>query len=126
MFVAILRKNDKEWAIPGGMVDPGETISMTLKREFTEEALNSLSDSQRYLINQNLIKLNCILVKIILINYFKMDIYYIKVMSMILETQTTLGWKLKVNFRLLELPVREFLLCMNVPKSMINEVFTVI
>lgn len=47
MFVAILRKNDKEWAIPGGMVDPGETISMTLKREFTEEALNSLSDSQR-------------------------------------------------------------------------------
>lgn len=47
MFVAILRKNDNEWAIPGGMVDPGETISMTLKREFTEEALNSLSDSQR-------------------------------------------------------------------------------
>jgi ADP-ribose pyrophosphatase len=46
MFVAILRKNDNEWAIPGGMVDPGETISMTLKREFTEEALNSLSDSQ--------------------------------------------------------------------------------
>jgi len=55
-----------------------------------------------------------------------MGIYYIKVMLMILETQTTLGWKLKVNFRLLELPVREFLLCMNVPKSMINEVFTVI
>ena len=47
MFVAILRKNDNEWAIPGGMVDPGETISMTLKREFTEEALNSLNDSKR-------------------------------------------------------------------------------
>jgi len=38
-----------------------------------------------------------------------MDVYYIKVMSMILETQTTRGWKLKVNFRLVELPVRKFL-----------------
>lgn len=28
-----------EWAIPGGMVDAGEEISSTLKREFSEEAL---------------------------------------------------------------------------------------
>lgn len=32
------------WAIPGGMVDPGEKISTTLKREFIEEALNSSGD----------------------------------------------------------------------------------
>lgn len=30
------------WAIPGGMVDPGEYVSTTLKREFMEEALNIL------------------------------------------------------------------------------------
>uniref|UniRef100_G3RFP5 ADP-ribose pyrophosphatase, mitochondrial n=1 Tax=Gorilla gorilla gorilla TaxID=9595 RepID=G3RFP5_GORGO len=41
-FVAIKRKDCGEWAIPGGMVDPGEKISATLKREFVEEALNSL------------------------------------------------------------------------------------
>ncbi|KAM6362641.1 ADP-ribose pyrophosphatase, mitochondrial isoform 3-T3 [Alca torda] len=41
-FVAIKRRDCGEWAIPGGMVDPGEKISATLKREFGEEALNSL------------------------------------------------------------------------------------
>ncbi|XP_043261643.1 ADP-ribose pyrophosphatase, mitochondrial [Colletes gigas] len=41
-FVAIQRRDSGEWAIPGGMVDPGETISATLKREFMEEAMNSL------------------------------------------------------------------------------------
>uniref|UniRef100_A0AAQ5XHD6 ADP-ribose pyrophosphatase, mitochondrial n=1 Tax=Amphiprion ocellaris TaxID=80972 RepID=A0AAQ5XHD6_AMPOC len=42
-FVAIKRKDCGEWAIPGGMVDPGEQVSLTLQREFSEEALNSLS-----------------------------------------------------------------------------------
>uniref|UniRef100_UPI00398EE612 ADP-ribose pyrophosphatase, mitochondrial-like n=1 Tax=Pristiophorus japonicus TaxID=55135 RepID=UPI00398EE612 len=41
-FVAICRKDNKEWAIPGGMVDPGEKVSATLRREFGEESLNSL------------------------------------------------------------------------------------
>nr|XP_031836155.1 ADP-ribose pyrophosphatase, mitochondrial [Nomia melanderi] len=41
-FVAIQRRDSGEWAIPGGMVDPGETISTTLKREFMEEAMNSM------------------------------------------------------------------------------------
>uniref|UniRef100_A0A4X1V147 ADP-ribose pyrophosphatase, mitochondrial n=1 Tax=Sus scrofa TaxID=9823 RepID=A0A4X1V147_PIG len=41
-FVAIKRKDCGDWAIPGGMVDPGEKISTTLKREFGEEAMNSL------------------------------------------------------------------------------------
>ncbi|CAL8304952.1 unnamed protein product [Merluccius merluccius] len=42
-FVSIKRKDCGEWAIPGGMVDPGELVSLTLQREFSEEALNSLS-----------------------------------------------------------------------------------
>ncbi|XP_023932559.1 ADP-ribose pyrophosphatase, mitochondrial-like [Lingula anatina] len=41
-FVAIQRKDSGEWAIPGGMVDAGERVSVTLKREFAEEAMNSL------------------------------------------------------------------------------------
>ncbi|XP_066488858.1 ADP-ribose pyrophosphatase, mitochondrial isoform X1 [Tiliqua scincoides] len=44
-FIAIKRKDCGEWAIPGGMVDPGEKLSATLKREFSEEALNSLQKS---------------------------------------------------------------------------------
>lgn len=36
-MVAIKRKDTGEWAIPGGMVDPGEHVSLTLRREFTEE-----------------------------------------------------------------------------------------
>nr|XP_009674817.1 PREDICTED: ADP-ribose pyrophosphatase, mitochondrial isoform X2 [Struthio camelus australis] len=46
-FVAIKRRDCGEWAIPGGMVDPGEKISTTLKREFGEEALNSLQKSPK-------------------------------------------------------------------------------
>ncbi|KAF3420041.1 hypothetical protein E2986_05131 [Frieseomelitta varia] len=45
-FVAIQRQDSGEWAIPGGMVDPGETISATLKREFMEEAMNSLKKNK--------------------------------------------------------------------------------
>jgi len=41
-FVAVKRGDTGEWAIPGGMVDPGEAVSRTLKREFAEEALNSM------------------------------------------------------------------------------------
>ena len=37
-MVAIKRKDTGDWAIPGGMVDDGEMVSVTLKREFTEEA----------------------------------------------------------------------------------------
>ncbi|XP_077976552.1 ADP-ribose pyrophosphatase, mitochondrial-like isoform X2 [Styela clava] len=46
-FVAVLRKDNGEWAIPGGMVDAGEKVSLTLKREFGEEALNSLKYSEK-------------------------------------------------------------------------------
>jgi len=37
-MVAIKRKDTGVWAIPGGMVDPGETVSATVRREFEEEA----------------------------------------------------------------------------------------
>jgi ADP-ribose pyrophosphatase len=40
-FVSIRRLDTNEWAIPGGMCDPGEKISQTLKREFMEEATDS-------------------------------------------------------------------------------------
>lgn len=39
-MVAIQRKDTRQWAIPGGMVDDGEVVSATLRREFTEEAGN--------------------------------------------------------------------------------------
>ena len=39
-MVAIKRRDTGDWAIPGGMVDPGEHVSMTVRREFTEEAGN--------------------------------------------------------------------------------------
>lgn len=45
-FVAIQRKDSGEWAIPGGMVDCGEIVSSTLKREFMEEAMNLLEKSK--------------------------------------------------------------------------------
>jgi len=41
-FVTIKRNDNGQWAIPGGMVDPGEAVSVTVKREFGEEALNSI------------------------------------------------------------------------------------
>lgn len=45
-FVAIERKDSGEWALPGGMVDPGEVVTATLKREFMEEAMNSLEKGE--------------------------------------------------------------------------------
>uniref|UniRef100_A0A1B6M1F3 Nudix hydrolase domain-containing protein n=1 Tax=Graphocephala atropunctata TaxID=36148 RepID=A0A1B6M1F3_9HEMI len=45
-FVAIKRRDSGDWAIPGGMVDPGEVMTTTLKREFLEEALNVLEKNE--------------------------------------------------------------------------------
>jgi hypothetical protein len=39
-FVCILRKDTRELAIPGGMVEKKEKITETLQREFFEETLN--------------------------------------------------------------------------------------
>lgn len=46
-MVAIKRNDTGEWAIPGGMVDPGEHVSLTLRREFTEEAGNIEDPKER-------------------------------------------------------------------------------
>jgi len=40
-FVAIERTDGGGWAIPGGMVDPGENVSRTLRREFGEETMDT-------------------------------------------------------------------------------------
>ncbi|XP_056871211.1 ADP-ribose pyrophosphatase, mitochondrial isoform X1 [Takifugu flavidus] len=58
-FVSIKRKDCGQWAIPGGMVDPGEQVSLTLQREFSEEALNSLavSAAERAKIHDRITKL---------------------------------------------------------------------
>ncbi|KAA8584940.1 ADP-ribose pyrophosphatase, mitochondrial isoform X1 [Etheostoma spectabile] len=58
-FVSIKRKDCGEWAIPGGMVDPGEQVSLTLQREFSEEALNTLaiSPSERAKISERITEL---------------------------------------------------------------------
>eukprot|EP00043_Microstomoeca_roanoka_P006586 m.64075 g.64075 ORF g.64075 m.64075 type:complete len:324 (+) comp13474_c5_seq1:276-1247(+) len=55
-FVAIQRRDCGLWALPGGMVDPGEVASATVKREFGEEALNSLelSDEEAEQVKQRL------------------------------------------------------------------------
>jgi ADP-ribose pyrophosphatase len=45
--VAIQRKDTGAWALPGGMVDAGEVVSQTVRREFTEEAGNLESESSR-------------------------------------------------------------------------------
>lgn len=46
-FVSVLRRDNGEWAIPGGMVDPGDNVSATMKKEFGEEAMNSLQASDK-------------------------------------------------------------------------------
>ncbi|KAG5682289.1 hypothetical protein PVAND_011649 [Polypedilum vanderplanki] len=42
--LCIQRGDTNEIALPGGMVDPGENVSVTLKREFMEETLNNKID----------------------------------------------------------------------------------
>ncbi|XP_034933629.1 ADP-ribose pyrophosphatase, mitochondrial [Chelonus insularis] len=46
-FIGIQRRDTREWAIPGGMVEGNEVISSTLKREFMEEALNLLEKQDK-------------------------------------------------------------------------------
>jgi len=46
-IVAIKRADTGEWALPGGMVDPGESVSVAVRREFTEEAGNIPSEEGR-------------------------------------------------------------------------------
>ncbi|XP_041459667.1 transient receptor potential cation channel subfamily M member-like 2 isoform X2 [Lytechinus variegatus] len=45
-FIAIQRVDNQQWAIPGGMVEPGALVSETLRREFGEEALGALNKTE--------------------------------------------------------------------------------
>ena len=56
-MVAIRRKDTGDWAIPGGMVDPGEAVSVTVRREFIEEAGNIQDAAERALFERLIDKL---------------------------------------------------------------------
>jgi ADP-ribose pyrophosphatase len=45
--VVIARSDTGQWALPGGMVDPGESVSATVRREFSEEAGNFADDPEK-------------------------------------------------------------------------------
>ena len=54
-MVVIKRRDTGEWAIPGGMVDAGERVSQTVKREFMEEAVNLQTVAEKKRENQQLL-----------------------------------------------------------------------
>eukprot|EP01129_Flabellula_baltica_P015209 TRINITY_DN7575_c0_g1_i1.p1 TRINITY_DN7575_c0_g1~~TRINITY_DN7575_c0_g1_i1.p1 ORF type:complete len:286 (+),score=51.89 TRINITY_DN7575_c0_g1_i1:66-923(+) len=47
-IVLIRKANSKHWALPGGMIEDGDTVDITLKKEFSEEALNFLTKDEAY------------------------------------------------------------------------------
>lgn len=55
-FISIQRHDTGDWALPGGMVDPGEVVPTTLQREFSEEALNieHMTPEEKDKLNKNL------------------------------------------------------------------------
>lgn len=55
-FVLILRTDLNEWALPGGMVEAGQTIADTRTREFAEEALGHDIDENKILEKQQELK----------------------------------------------------------------------
>ena len=54
-MVAIRRKDTDQWAIPGGMVDDGEAVSATLRREFSEKAGN-IEDAEARIMFENQVR----------------------------------------------------------------------
>lgn len=56
-MVVIQRADTLQWAIPGGMVDQGEQVSLTLKREFVEETRNLADSNESELVGTQLAEL---------------------------------------------------------------------
>jgi len=58
-FVAIQRRDNSQWAIPGGMVEPGQVVTQALKAEFGEEAMAKLNftEEERERISRQIDKL---------------------------------------------------------------------
>jgi len=56
-FIAAKRLDTDQYCIPGGMVDPGEAVSATLKREFKEEVASNCDEEvlQEVFANGNLL-----------------------------------------------------------------------
>ena len=56
-FIAAKRLDTNQYCIPGGMVDPGEPVSATLKREFEEEVASECDEEvlQKVFANGNLL-----------------------------------------------------------------------
>ncbi|MEZ4483102.1 MAG: NUDIX domain-containing protein [Syntrophotaleaceae bacterium] len=54
-MLAIQRKDNGQWAIPGGMVDKGEAVSATLSRELKEEAGVELDFAEAQLVYQGFV-----------------------------------------------------------------------
>ena len=42
-MIAIQRRDTKEWAIPGGMVEHGETVCQTIRNELNQEVCNNMN-----------------------------------------------------------------------------------
>ncbi|KAL9987179.1 hypothetical protein ACROYT_G001438 [Oculina patagonica] len=55
-FVAVQRRDSLEWALPEGMVEVDETVSTTLRKEFSEDALCSenATEEERQLMSERL------------------------------------------------------------------------
>jgi ADP-ribose pyrophosphatase len=45
-MISIQRCDTQDWAIPGGMVEAGQTVSQTLKNEINEEACNNMDPNE--------------------------------------------------------------------------------
>lgn len=52
-MVAIQRRDNNMWAMPGGMLDDNETPQIAVKREFMEEALSGASGIHILFVNND-------------------------------------------------------------------------
>lgn len=90
-FVAVQRHDNGEWAIPGGMVDAGEHVSQTLRREFAEEAMHGIVDSENL---DELWNNGKELYRCIHSSFIPLNVSFTEVTLMTHVTLITHGWRL--------------------------------